>query len=239
MCHLDTKLWENRVKVGKYWSYPLRVNKWCITGVKKIQLIWTTDPSPHQEKQPQSKTMCCPHTLLLSWCCDCNDGGHFLWIAACFLLCAWQQKGSEWLPPGALWGIINIPGRPQTGQLLLKWGWQRVFKFCTTFAQTNQLFTRVLINSSVLISRDLQQWKNNQWTCCMCTCNRNVCWSTVGTHIRRHTHTGKVDRQKSTQGLIMLKLIYKNTHCRGQRGHRDGNACKNKQSDEIIAQKKM
>ena len=70
---------------------------------------------------------------------------------------------------GSLCGMINIPGRPQISELLLKWGWQRVFKFCTTVAQTNQLFTRVPISSSVLISRYLQQWKNNQWTCCICT----------------------------------------------------------------------
>lgn len=98
-------------------------------------------------------------------------------------------------------GIINIPGRPQTSLLLLKWGWQKVFKFSTTFAQTNQLFTRVLINSSVLISRDLQRWKNNQRTCSMCGD-----WQSVRS------------QQKFSYGLITSEIVSKNTIMCGERG---------------------
>ena len=36
----------------------------------------------------------------------------------------------------------------------------------------------------------------------------------------------------------MLKLISENTHCRGQRGHRDGNTWESKQSDGITVFKK-
>lgn len=125
---------------------------------------------------------------------------------------------AEWLCAnrGNLCAIINIPGRPQISQLLLKWGWQKVFKFCTTVAQTNQLFTRVPINSSVLISRYLQQLKNK-----VCVHGPNVSRSTVIAQIHIYTHMWK-----GTNGLINLKLFYINTHCWGQRGYLDGNMLK-------------
>lgn len=128
-------------------------------------------------------------------------------------------------------GIVNIPGRPQANQFLPKWGWQKVFKFCTTFAQTHQLFTRVPISSSALISRPSQQSEIiSRPPVCVPRCRL----------AEMSTFTHCQNRQAERHSWVNdVKVNLHNTHRWGQRGYCDGNARKNKQLQEKIAPKNV